>query len=254
MAGHGKKKLLGKPDTFRRHKIRIRNEARNKRKRNTEEIEISSSLLDQNQRTEVKGNQFSQTLTQEPNRIHDEVTLNEMKKIRHAVNKLTMMMMNYNRISGSTAKLAGEPILIPEQESTQTSRIGDRSTKSDPCVKQQGLWVKNSKAKPSGPNIPMWMPVVFRPPRSMIVNELEAKLAAFIFSREDIEDLPGDELLVRSKWIVGDRAMLKTFMPTKHLHPNVIGMIVSRLTYNEQLLTSDSISWFLPTKFAVRTI
>ncbi|KAJ1411930.1 hypothetical protein SESBI_20770 [Sesbania bispinosa] len=199
MANNGKNIALPKENTWRRYSVRIRNRTiqHTKRQRVTEELEISSSLSQKNESKFDKGNPSSHRLNQQGDQMHDEVTLNEVREIKRAVNSLTMMMVNYIPIHGTTG-----------------TKIGIQASKDN------------------------------------VGRSIEAKIAAFIFSSDDVDHLPGNELLITSSWVRGDRATLKTFMPTKHLHGKVIDMVVCRLTYNEQLLTSDSINWFLPTMFA----
>ncbi|KAJ1388749.1 Ulp1 protease family, C-terminal catalytic domain [Sesbania bispinosa] len=258
MAGNGKEIASPKGNTWRRHRARIRNRPRlqTKRKRVSEEMDISSSFSEKKDSRFDKGDTSSHEFNHHRDQIHHEVTLNEVKKIKKAVNNLTMMMVNYMPIIGSSQTPTGLPLLISNQPSPKRCSSDERQTKSEPCFKlidtapKQGSKDGLDKRTTSGANIPMWMPVVFRPPKTMLVDELEAKVTTFIFSSDHVHHLPGNEILIRSKWVLGDRETLKTLMPTKHLHPKVIDMIVCRLTYNEKMLTSQSICWFLPTMFA----
>ncbi|KAJ1421090.1 Ulp1 protease family, C-terminal catalytic domain [Sesbania bispinosa] len=87
-----------------------------------------------------------------------------------------------------------------------------------------------------GVTIPRWMPMVFRPPKCMLIDEMDAKIAAYIFAADYVASLPGSSL--------------KTLMPTRHLHHDVLNMLVCKLTEEEQILDTTSIAWFLPTMFA----
>ncbi|KAJ1414969.1 hypothetical protein SESBI_18481 [Sesbania bispinosa] len=94
------------------------------------------------------------------------------------------------------------------------------------------------------------MPVVFKPPKCMLIDEMDAKIAAYIFAADYVTSLPGDEVLIKSKWTMGKRSSLKTLMPTRHLHHDVLNMLVCKLTEEEQILDTTSTAWFLPTMFA----
>ncbi|KAJ1412292.1 Ulp1 protease family, C-terminal catalytic domain [Sesbania bispinosa] len=60
-----------------------------------------------------------------------------------------------------------------------------------------------------------------------------------------------DEVLIKSQKMVGKRASLKTLMPNKHLHHDVLNLLVCNLTEEKHYLDgSTSTHWFLPTMFA----
>ncbi|KAJ1431408.1 Ulp1 protease family, carboxy-terminal domain protein, partial [Sesbania bispinosa] len=62
------------------------------------------------------------------------------------------------------------------------------------------------------------MLVGFIPPSSMLIDEIHAKIVAYIFTADNVHYLSGDEVLVKSQRMVGKRESLKTLMPNKHLH------------------------------------
>ncbi|KAJ1377621.1 Ulp1 protease family, carboxy-terminal domain protein, partial [Sesbania bispinosa] len=71
-----------------------------------------------------------------------------------------------------------------------------------------------------GVRIPWWMPVLFRPPSDMILDEIEAHVAAYLFGLKYDDDLDYEyEVMVTSQvGIFGERCRLKTLMPRQRLH------------------------------------
>ncbi|KAJ1380627.1 Ulp1 protease family, C-terminal catalytic domain [Sesbania bispinosa] len=71
-----------------------------------------------------------------------------------------------------------------------------------------------------GVRIPWWMPVLFKPPTEMILDEIEAHVATYIFGLKYDEDLDYEyEVLVTSRvGIFGERCRVKTLMPRQRLH------------------------------------
>ncbi|KAJ1375736.1 Ulp1 protease family, C-terminal catalytic domain [Sesbania bispinosa] len=118
--------------------------------------------------------------------------------------------------------------------------------------KKGGKYKNNKKdGTKKGASIPTWMPVDFVPPESMIIDEMHAKIAAYIFAADNVKYLTGDEVLIKLQWMVGKRSSLKTLMPTKHVHRDVLNMLVCNLTEEEHYIDgSTSTAWFLPTMFA----
>ncbi|KAJ1442520.1 Ulp1 protease family, carboxy-terminal domain protein [Sesbania bispinosa] len=70
----------------------------------------------------------------------------------------------------------------------------------------------NSEAE-RGAIIPKWMPVEFIPPKCMLLNELDVKIAAYIFSSDTVEYLTGDEVFIQAPWIVGKDQHLRHLCP-----------------------------------------
>ncbi|KAJ1377212.1 Ulp1 protease family, C-terminal catalytic domain [Sesbania bispinosa] len=103
----------------------------------------------------------------------------------------------------------------------------------------------------TGIRIPWWMPVMFRPPNEMILDEIEASVAAYIFGLK-YEDLEYEfEILVSScLGAFGERYRLKSLMPKQQLHQDVLNLVVSMLTVNARASSVYSICWFLPIEFS----
>ncbi|KAJ1387289.1 Papain-like cysteine peptidase superfamily [Sesbania bispinosa] len=167
---------------------------------------------------------------------------------------MATMMVKYIPMTGSIEDSDGESTNTSNAESPLTKGNETEHIMSRLCNPCGEGGTKQGKKKGiegiKGVTIPRWMPVVFRPPKCMLIDEMDAKIAAYIFAADYVASLPGDEVLIKSKWIIGKRSSLKTLMPTRHLHHDVLNMLVCKLTEEEQILDTTSIAWFLPTMFA----
>ncbi|KAJ1392527.1 Ulp1 protease family, C-terminal catalytic domain [Sesbania bispinosa] len=103
-----------------------------------------------------------------------------------------------------------------------------------------------------GVRIPWWMPVLFRPPSEMVLDEIEAYVAAYIFGLKYDEDLKYEfEILVTSRLgMFGERCRVKTLMPRQQLHQDVLNLVVAMVTDHARANYAYSICWFLPTEFS----
>ncbi|KAJ1392529.1 Ulp1 protease family, C-terminal catalytic domain [Sesbania bispinosa] len=104
-----------------------------------------------------------------------------------------------------------------------------------------------------GVRIPWWMPVLFRPPSEMVLDEIEAYVAAYIFGLKYDDDLKYEfEILVTSRLgIFGERCRVKTLMPKQQLHQDVLNLVVAMVTDHARANYAYSICWFLPTEFSI---
>ncbi|KAJ1430727.1 hypothetical protein SESBI_07556 [Sesbania bispinosa] len=103
-----------------------------------------------------------------------------------------------------------------------------------------------------GIHVPWWMPLMFRPPTDMVLDEIEAAVAAYIFGLKYEEDLKDEyEILVTSKLgAFGERCRVKSLMPKQEMHQDVLNLVVAMLTDHERENCPYSICWFLPIKFS----
>ncbi|XP_039686369.1 uncharacterized protein [Medicago truncatula] len=100
--------------------------------------------------------------------------------------------------------------------------------------------------------IPTWMPITFRPPPAMNLNDICAYIVAYVFM--PAEDLNGEEELIRStKDVSGYRKTLKSLMPRSFVDQEVINLVVSRQNWVMNSLSKTKGVWYLPTSFAVIT-
>ncbi|KAJ1378002.1 hypothetical protein SESBI_48305 [Sesbania bispinosa] len=102
-----------------------------------------------------------------------------------------------------------------------------------------------------GIRVPWWMPLMFRPPTDMVLDEIEAVVAAYIFGLKYEEDLKDEyEILVTSKLgAFGERCRVKSLMPRQEMHQDVLNLVVAMLTDHARANCPYSICWFLPIEF-----
>ncbi|KAJ1400924.1 Ulp1 protease family, C-terminal catalytic domain [Sesbania bispinosa] len=103
-----------------------------------------------------------------------------------------------------------------------------------------------------GIRVPWWMPLMFRPPSDMVLDEIEAAVAAFIFGLKYEEDLKDEyAILVTSKLgVFGERCRIKSLMPRQEMHQDVLNLVVAMLTEHARATCPYSICWFLPIEFS----
>ncbi|KAJ1428335.1 Papain-like cysteine peptidase superfamily [Sesbania bispinosa] len=116
----------------------------------------------------------------------------------------------------------------------------------------QPLHSEKFDGRTEGVCIPWWIPVLFRPPTEMILDEIEAHVAAYIFGLKYDEDLDYEyEVLVTSRvGIFGERCRVKTPMPRQRLHQDVLNLVVAMVIDHARANYAYSIFWFLPTDFS----
>ncbi|KAJ1377964.1 Ulp1 protease family, C-terminal catalytic domain [Sesbania bispinosa] len=137
-------------------------------------------------------------------------TSNEVQEIREVVKNLTTVMVKYIPNCSTTLTSTGLPLLI----STET-----RPTKST-----------MSKGKET----------------EIIMSKLHKSSESPSKSKPRLKN----EVLVKYRYFMGDRDRLQSLMPTKHVHQDVINMLVYRLTYTEKLVGPETTCWYLPSMFA----
>ncbi|KAJ1378722.1 hypothetical protein SESBI_47542 [Sesbania bispinosa] len=103
----------------------------------------------------------------------------------------------------------------------------------------------------TGVCIPWWIPVLFRPPNELILDEIEASVAAYIFGLKYQELEHEFEILVTSRLgMFGERCRLRSLMPRQELHEDVLNLVVEMQTVNARSFSVYSICWFLPIDFS----
>ncbi|PNX79742.1 hypothetical protein L195_g035730, partial [Trifolium pratense] len=102
----------------------------------------------------------------------------------------------------------------------------------------------------TGVPIPEWMPVTFRPPPKMNLDDICSYTIAYVFMRDD-EQKNGDEVLVEStSGVYGDRKAIKSLMPRSTVDQEIINLVVARSNWLVESLGKNKSVWYLPTYFA----
>lgn len=97
--------------------------------------------------------------------------------------------------------------------------------------------------------IPEYFPLSIHPFPLVVMNDMEAYMAAYIFIADD-ENRHGEEILAKSELgVVGYRKTLKTLMPDCPVDMEVINLMCCKLTHLERYGGTPSM-WYLPTNFA----
>ncbi|KAJ1390001.1 Ulp1 protease family, C-terminal catalytic domain [Sesbania bispinosa] len=192
-----------------------------------------------------------------------EKQLNKYEDLRQVMNNMATLIVKYipmngsiNDSNGDSSETYSEVSPLSKQNETENiiSRMWNPSIKGKGTADYTGGSLEGKRIEKQetkkGATIPSWMSVVFKPPSCMLIDESDAKIAAYIFAADYVASLPGDEVLMKSQSMMGKRSTLKTLMPTSHVHHDVMNMLVCKLTEEEQLLDSISTAWFMPTMFA----
>ncbi|KEH25849.1 Ulp1 protease family, carboxy-terminal domain protein [Medicago truncatula] len=95
-----------------------------------------------------------------------------------------------------------------------------------------------------GFEIPEWIPITFRPPSSITMNDICAYTAAYIFMYDE-EDSNGS-----TTGAYGDRKALRTLMPKCHVDQKVMNLVVLRQNWLLDSISKVNIVWYLPTLFS----
>ncbi|GAU38999.1 hypothetical protein TSUD_378750 [Trifolium subterraneum] len=102
-------------------------------------------------------------------------------------------------------------------------------------------------------SIPDWMPMTFRPTKSMGLNDLCAYTAAYIF-KPDYAELIGREVLVKTTLkVIGDRKAFKSLIPRTAVDQEILNLVVARQNWLIDTVGSKKSVWYMPTEFAVIT-
>ncbi|KAJ1439026.1 Ulp1 protease family, carboxy-terminal domain protein [Sesbania bispinosa] len=129
------------------------------------------------------------------------------------------------------------------------SNVNDGNT-STYFINNQPLNTHRYDGRTGGVEIPFWYPVNYRVPTDMILDELEASVAAYIFwvNNEDLDH--GNEELINSSWGIGKRHTLSCLMLGGRVNSEVLNHLVTKLTTIQDNLSSYFSAWFFPTTFA----
>ncbi|KAJ1415904.1 hypothetical protein SESBI_17743 [Sesbania bispinosa] len=84
-------------------------------------------------------------------------------------------------------------------------------------VNYDPLHCTQSEGRKSGFQLLEWVDMLFKPPRYMVLDEIEATVATYIFGSNKDDKVSGKEVLIKSSWGVGERTALKSLMPKKFL-------------------------------------
>ncbi|KAJ1411931.1 Ulp1 protease family, C-terminal catalytic domain [Sesbania bispinosa] len=268
----------GKKET---QKPRQSKNVRSKKKRVQEIIDISSSFHESDPRT-VQENATIDAKTEDVKNDKDlryEVSevRSEIKELRVSMNKLT------SYIETTSPVVAGKidsPNPITITNTPRNSSVSDK-TKSMPddekgnrdheffigkrlfqpvndgitsiyYINNQPLNTHRYDGRTTGVEIPFWYPVSYRVPANMVLDDLEASIAAYIFwvNNEDPTG-QGDEVLIKSSWGEGKRFMLNCLNPGGRVNSKVLNQLAARLTAIEKSMGTYFTAWFLPTTFAI---
>ncbi|KAJ1427452.1 Ulp1 protease family, C-terminal catalytic domain [Sesbania bispinosa] len=92
-------------------------------------------------------------------------------------------------------------------------------------------------------------------PADMVLDDLEASIAAYIFwvNHDDPIDY-GDEILISSSWGDAKRFMLNCLNPGARIISEVLNQLANRLTDIERSVDSYFIAWILPTTFSLNVL
>ncbi|KAJ1400923.1 hypothetical protein SESBI_29222 [Sesbania bispinosa] len=139
---------------------------------------------------------------------------------------------------------------------------------SAPCVIGSSHKISSDKATIGSDDIPEtkipkvivitysahWMPVLFRPPSTMRLSDMEAEIASYIFMGADILSSKENLVISLDGLEIGDRQTLMTLRPTSYVCTEVIMMVVCLLTHYKNLLCDYASCWFLPPQFSERAL
>ncbi|TKY51415.1 Ulp1 protease family, carboxy-terminal domain protein [Spatholobus suberectus] len=99
--------------------------------------------------------------------------------------------------------------------------------------------------------IPKWLPMLFRPPPTMVIDDVQSQIAAYIFGTNKHDEFNCKEVIVTTTMkTVGDRQTLKTLMPKGLVDQEVINLVASMLTVEERSICMNASSWYLLTTVA----
>ncbi|GAU49617.1 hypothetical protein TSUD_99940 [Trifolium subterraneum] len=99
-------------------------------------------------------------------------------------------------------------------------------------------------------SIPDWMPMTFRPTKSMGLNDLCAYTAAYIF-KPDYAELIGREVLVKTtSKVIGDRKAFKSLIPRTAVDQEILNLVVARQNWLIDIVGSKKSVWYMATEFA----
>ncbi|KAJ1396597.1 Ulp1 protease family, C-terminal catalytic domain [Sesbania bispinosa] len=101
-----------------------------------------------------------------------------------------------------------------------------------------------------GVQIPNWAPMLFSPPKDMLLDDIDAAVAAYIFGVNKEDKKNGNEILIETKYGKGDRNLLKTLMPKGLVDQEVLNFLACMLTHQDRVICKNTICWFLPTTFS----
>ncbi|KAJ1405565.1 Ulp1 protease family, C-terminal catalytic domain [Sesbania bispinosa] len=99
----------------------------------------------------------------------------------------------------------------------------------------------------SGVIIPEWMPILFRPPKDMILDEIEAAVALYLFGTNKDDNNNGKEVIVKGRFANGERRHFKCLIPKGMVDQEILTLVACMQTYEE---CDQPSCWFLPTTFS----
>ncbi|TKY61369.1 Ulp1 protease family, carboxy-terminal domain protein [Spatholobus suberectus] len=102
-------------------------------------------------------------------------------------------------------------------------------------------------------DIPKWIPILFRPPPCIVLDDVQAVVVAYIFGSNKDDDINGKEVIMTTTTTYADRNTLKTLMPKGLVDQEVLNVLVSILTCQERSIgvnAGDASFWYMPTLIA----
>ncbi|TKY52868.1 Ulp1 protease family, carboxy-terminal domain protein [Spatholobus suberectus] len=99
--------------------------------------------------------------------------------------------------------------------------------------------------------IPKWIPMTFRPPPGMVLDDIQYMVAAYIFGSNKDDDINVKEIIVTTSLnTVGDRNTLNSLLPRASIDQEVLNLLACMLTFEERSLSTYCGHWYLPTTVA----
>lgn len=123
------------------------------------------------------------------------------------------------------------------------------SPKNDCYINYQPMNLTGIEGITDGVTIPEYFPLSIKPFPYLIMNDLSASFAAYIFIADE-ENQYGEEILAKTELrFVAYRKTLKSLMPNCWVDQEVINLLCCKLTQEERCVGKLSV-WYLPTTFS----
>ncbi|KAJ1429943.1 Ulp1 protease family, C-terminal catalytic domain [Sesbania bispinosa] len=248
----------------------------NKKQRISKPIKISSTnTRESNPSSNPKDVQGSQTLNQNNGLVQnhggvDEAWMrNSVEQIRDVVTNFTNFMMS-KTMQTQPGMTPPSDRLTKSAPSLKTDSKADGQTNVEgssfhrveihPFSKRQerGYYINYEpihcskyEGRKTGIVTPEWVCVLFKPPPYLVLDEIEACMAAYIFGCNKHTKVMRKEVLIKSSWGYGERRHLKSLMPRSLLEQEVLNHLAAQLTNIERLTSKYTTCWFLPTTVSI---
>ncbi|XLU57973.1 hypothetical protein S245_052621, partial [Arachis hypogaea] len=92
---------------------------------------------------------------------------------------------------------------------------------------------------------PSWIPILFKPPAYMDLDDLDIKMATYVLA----PNKRSDEVLATTNKFSGTRDNFKSLIPKEWVHGDVLDLVATMLTMQEKEIGCQT-HWYLPAVFS----